>query len=497
MSLIRKVLAAGTAVLALSSVSGCALGTRISKPDVSLPTAYEAPQAQTPAGAAALDRWWLLFNDPQLTTLIDQALAASPDAKSAFYRLAEARADRNEAIASLLPQGDIKGSASDAYARQKYSNVSPALGGTLGGGSTANPFASFFTAQNGSSQSYSANFNVSWELDLYGKDFAALKTANADLAAARFDYEATRMSLAAQVATSLFQARGLAVQLDDAKENQALSQRLADIAKRKADAGLITTADAARTESDAESATAQTVGIEAQLKGAQRSLLALIGKGAAPSSTLAIASNIDAPPPVPAATPGALLARRPDVREAQAKLVSAAGRLRLDKLALFPTLTLQPGLSYSKQVDAIYTITTSTATGGLGLTVPILSIPKLLAEVRAQGARGQQAVAAYEKAVQSAYGDAERGLTTTEADGRRVKLLDSATQRARFAYDAAQKGYDLGLIDLTSVIQAEQTWRATRSNDTSAKTSALVDTVATFKALGGGWDADGNGDKGK
>ena len=487
-SLIRKVLAAGTAALALASLSGCALGTRISKPDVSLPTAYEAPQAQTPAGAAALDRWWLLFNDPQLTGLIDQALAASPDAKSAFYRLAEARADRNEAIASILPQGDIKGSASDAYARQKYSNLSPGI---------PPAFTSFFTAANGSSQSYSANFNVSWELDLYGKDFTAIKTADADLAAARFDYEATRMSLAAQVATSLFQARGLAVQLGDAKENQSLSQRLADIAKRKADAGLITTADAARTESDAESATAQTVGIEAQLKGAQRSLLALIGQGTAPSSTLAIGSHIEAPPPVPAATPGALLARRPDVREAQAKLVSAAGRLRLDKLALFPTFTLQPGLSYSKQVDSIYTITTSTATGGLALTVPILSIPKLLQEVRAQGGRGQQAVAAYEKAVQSAYGDAERGLTTTEADGRRVKLLDSATQRARFAYDAAQKGYDLGLIDLTSVIQAEQTWRATRSNDTSAKTSALVDTVATFKALGGGWDADGNGDKGK
>lgn len=487
--MIRKVLTVGTAVLTAASVSGCALGTRISKPDVSLPGAYEAPQAAaTPVGAASLDRWWLLFNDPQLTGLIDQALAASPDAKSAYYRLAEAHADRNEAIASILPQGDVKGSASDAYARQKYSNL---------GAGIPPQFLSFFTAANGSSQSYSANFNVSWELDLYGKDFAAIKTANADLAAARFDYEATRMSLAAEVATSLFQARGLAVQLDDAKENQALSQRLADIARRKAEAGLITTADAARTESDAESAAAQTVGIEAQLKGAQRSLLALIGKGTAPSSTLQITPVIPAPPPVPAATPGSLLARRPDVREAQAKLVSAAGRLRLDKLALFPTFTLQPGVSYSKQVDQIYTITTSTATGGLGLTVPILSIPKLLAEVRAQGARGQQAVAAYEKAVQSAYGDAERGLTTTEADAKRVKLLDSATQRARFAYDAARKGYDLGLIDLTSVIQAEQTWRATRSNDTSAKISALVDTVATFKALGGGWDADGNGDKGQ
>jgi outer membrane protein TolC len=92
--------------------------------------------------------------------------------------------------------------------------------------------------------------------------------------------------------------------------------------------------------------------------------------------------------------------------------------------------------------------------------------------------------------VANAYGDAEKALTTTEADGRRVKLLDDATRRSRFAFDAASKGYDLGLTDLTSLIQAEQTWRQTRATYTSAQISALVDTVAAFKALGGGWDAE-------
>lgn len=460
-------------------LAGCALDQRISKPDLALPPTFEAPQAAGGGSAANLDHWWLLFHDAQLTNLIEQALQTSPDARSAFYRLAEARANRNENLTTLLPTGDAKGTASRQHSTQTYSNLNgiPA------------EFLPFLSASAGYSTQYAANFNVSWELDLYGKDYTAIKTANANLAAQRFDYEATRMSLAAEVATDLFQARGLAVQLDDALENQKLAQSLADVARRKAEAGLSATADAARTESDAESAAAQAAAIAAQLRGAQRSLLVLIGQGGAPSASLPITADVPPPPPPPAVTPGSLLQRRPDVREAQFNLIVAAGQLRLDKLALFPTLSLQPGLQFSKAVDSAYTSQTQTTGLGLGLTVPILSLPKLLSEVRAQGARGEQAVVAYEKSVQSACGDAERALTTIEADGRRVKLLDSATRRARFAFDAANTGYGLGLTDLTTLIQAEQAWRQTRATYTSAEIAALVDTVATFKALGGGWNA--------
>jgi outer membrane protein TolC len=97
---------------------------------------------------------------------------------------------------------------------------------------------------------------------------------------------------------------------------------------------------------------------------------------------------------------------------------------------------------------------------------------------------------AYEKTIQTAYGDAERALITLEADRRRVGLLTSATERSRFAYNAAQEGYRMGLIDLTSAIQAEQTWRQTRAALTSAQVSVLLDAVTACKALGGGWNAE-------
>jgi outer membrane protein TolC len=215
--------------------------------------------------------------------------------------------------------------------------------------------------------------------------------------------------------------------------------------------------------------------------------LVLLGRGGAPSSSLTIEAVAKPPPPVPATTPGALLARRPDVREAEMQVRSAAGRLKLDKMALLPTFTLEPSYQYSNQTQPAFTTVTTTGSFGLGVTVPFLSMPKLLAEVRAQGARGEQAVAAYEKTVQTAYGDAERGLTTLQSDEQRVELLRTATDRSRYAYDATRTGYDLGLIDTTTLVQAEQEWRQTRSSYTAAATSALVDAVSTFKALGGGW----------
>ncbi len=464
---------------AVVAMSGCALDTRMPKPEVRLPAAYEAGSATGPASSKpdTLDRWWLQFDDPQLTGLIDQALVASPDAKSALGKLREADATMRQTIAGLLPQGDLTGKATAEHVGTQYKNVSnPQITQFLGAFSGA-----------GYDQIYSGGVNVSWELDLFGRDLTAIRAAKADLAAERFDYEATRMSLAASVATALFQARGLAIQLADAKDNARLAHEIADVADKKAAAGLGTTADSARLESDAIALDAQASQTDALLKGAVRSLLVLVGRGADPSASLPIEAVANPPPAVPATAPGALLARRPDVREAELRVLVAAGQLKLDKLALLPTFTLEPSYQYLRQVQPGFTTITQTSQAGIGVTIPFLSLPKLLEEVRAQGARGEQAVAAYEKAVMTAYGDAEKGLVTLQSDEVRVGLLKTATDKSRFAYDAARKGYDLGLTDTTALVQAEQEWRQTRSTYTAATTSALVDAVSTFKALGGGW----------
>jgi outer membrane protein TolC len=175
------------------------------------------------------------------------------------------------------------------------------------------------------------------------------------------------------------------------------------------------------------------------------------------------------------------------VQEAAAQLHSAVAQLKIDELALFPKFTLQPGLSLSSSNVTGSPILDTAWSIGLGAALPVLDRPRLQDEIHAQGARATQAVIAYEKAVQTAYGEAENTLVQLTADERQVALLTVGEAQGRSAYDAARKRYGMGLDDLTSVLSAERTWRSVRTSLTSAQVQALRRSVQTFKALGGGW----------
>ncbi len=470
-----------SSLLAVSSlaltVAACTTPAR--KVDVALPQAYEAP-AGSPLAAQALDQWWTAFDDPVLNDLVTTALANSPDARLAAAKLDEARAVRQGQIRELyIPQTPVVGSAS----RTKTDIIDQSGSGafTLGG----------------VTKTYAANFDVSWELDLIGRRGAARKVVDNDLAAARFVYEGARAALAANVAQSYFEARGYAVQLQDARENARISQSLNDVSAEKGRRGLSAESEGERTAADLAQAQAQVAQLEAQLQASRRSLLILVGKGVDPLASLPVEPVLAKAPPVPAAAPGALLARRPDVREAAARLASASGNLNVNELALFPTLTMTPSIGITKQISPSFlqpgdTVSTTSSAWSLGgnLSIPLLNIPKLLSDIKAQGARVEQAAVTYEQTVQKAFGETENALVQQDADQRRVVLLAAGERRAAAAYEASRKGYAAGLTDLTTALQAEQSWRSSRTALTGAQTDALQRAVQTYKALGGGWSPE-------
>lgn len=461
----RPLVWAAPLVLTCAALAGCLSHARLSEPDVRLPAAYETPAGSTDASlpVETLDHWWTLFNDSQLTELIGEALTASPDAKSAFAVLQEARANREQALYPFQPQGDPQFLASNQFSQSSFAFYPP-----------------------GSVQTYTGQWNVTWEADLFGDIRTAARAANETLASARFDYEATRISLAASMATALFQARGDAVLLEEAIQDARIAHDLARTGKLKADVGLATDADTARLDSDAETADAAVAQLRAANEADRRTILVLAGRGAAPLESLPIEARLIAPPKVPASTPGELLTRRPDVRQAEFTLASAADTLQLEKLQLFPNLIIEPGGEISQTEGAYASLTKLWSIAG-NLSVPILDRPKFLSEVRVQRAVGQQAVAAYEKAVQSAYSDTEKALTLLSNDEDRLQDLTKAEARSRYAFDAATRGYKAGLTDITTLLQAEQTWRSVRTSLTSVNTAVLQDVVTAFKALGGGW----------
>jgi NodT family efflux transporter outer membrane factor (OMF) lipoprotein len=451
-------------------LSACA-SRQLPAPQIAVPGRFEAPQADG-ISASRLDQWWLLFGDAQLSDLVEHALASAPDARTALARLREAQAVRRGALTSYNPQGNPSLSASRS--KTEVTGLPAANAAALG---------------EGSSTALNAGFNVSWEVDLFGRRAAARGAADADLAAARFDYEATRLSLAANVAAQLFGVRGLAAQIAEAEETLRIAQELARIGRVRVTSGLGSESDAARLDTQLANAQADLVNLKAQSATARRTLLVLLGRGTDSLDMLPVDATLPVPPRPPVLTPAELMVRRPDVRQAQAKLQSAAGNLRLDQLALFPRLTLQPGASYTRVIDPM-SYAQNVWTLATGLLVPVLDRARLLSQIGAQTARGEQAVIAYELAVQSAYGDAENALTTLSADLERLERLSYAEQRARVAFSAQQQGYKAGIVDLDTLLQTEQAWRSARIALAAIKTSALTDAVTSFKALGGGWSPE-------
>jgi NodT family efflux transporter outer membrane factor (OMF) lipoprotein len=457
------------AVTAALALSACASSQR--SVDVRLPQAFEAPQDAN-ATAVSLDRWWLAFDDPQLTGLVEGALARNPDAKSAAARLAEARAARTGTLLGFLPQGELTASGRKTHTEQ--------LSGTV-----INGIPGFSTS--GDSEAYAANFNVSWEIDLFGRIFAAARAGNADVAAARFGYEEVRAALAAQTADAYFQARGLAIQLADARETAHIRREVYDITTKRAQRGLAATSDADRVAGDLAQADAQAAALEAELQAERRTLLILAGRTVEPTANITITPAVGQAPPIPPSVPSQLLLRRPDVRQAQAQLTGQLGRVDVARLAFFPTFTLTPGLGWSKQIQPGFSAETQNWSIGGNVSQPILNIPALLQQLKAQNARADQAAAAYEKAVQTAFSESEGALVRLAADKQRVAILTDGEARAHRANDAARIGYDRGFTDLQTLLDVEQNWRTVRAQLTAAQVQALRRTIQAYQALGGGW----------
>jgi outer membrane protein TolC len=212
------------ALAAALALAACATGQR--KPDLTLPAAYEAPGGTQALAPAALDTWWTLFGDAELNDLEATALGQSPDAKTQIARLVEAGAVEKSGILQTWPTGGISGAAS-RKTTYPVGKVPPSL-----------------IPIGGRNENENVDFRPSWELDFMGGLITERNAVRDDYAATRFNVEGARASLVADVADSYFLARGLAIQLDDARENLRIETELYDVASKRAQHGIGAMADA-------------------------------------------------------------------------------------------------------------------------------------------------------------------------------------------------------------------------------------------------------------
>lgn len=455
-----------TAVLLLA---GCASGIQ---PAGTLPATPTPNDWSTPTDAAlpgqpagTLAMWWNNFNDPQLTELVTLALQANTSIRNAQFALQQARALRDVAAANRLPTVNASASA------QGSNTVST----------------------NTTTDTYKAGFDASWEPDVFGARRSALSATEADAEAAAANLAQIRVSMAAEVAVSYIELRGLQSRLAIARNNLASQNETLQITTWRHQAGLASSLDLEQAITAAEQTRAQIPALDISIRQNMNQLAVLTGQ--APGTlqrTLATAATVpQAAQNLAVAFPADTLRQRPDVRTAEQRISAALARVAQADAARYPSFKLSGSLGLSAaRLEDLTGPTGLVRTLLASVTGPLFDAGAAKAQVRAQTAALEQARVSYEAAVLSALQDVENALVALQGNRERVARLQAAADAATNAELLARHRYASGLIDFRSVLETQRTLLTTQDNLASTRTTLSADHVRLYKALGGGWTAD-------
>ncbi|OBU84513.1 efflux transporter outer membrane subunit [Chromobacterium subtsugae] len=450
------------------AVSACAVGPDYSRPKV------ELPAAQAGAQAPALDAdWWQRFDDPALNQLIEEAVKSNLDLQAAAARVEQAAAQAGIARAALLPS--LGANAGYQSGRTSALTTSP---GT--------PLVNDVRA---------ANLTAAWELDLWGKLRRSNEAARAGYIASRYDRDAAQLALTAQVAQTYFQLRALDAQLDIAKRTLQSREESLKLQTKRFHGGLISELDQRQAEAEAAAARASVPQIARSLEQTETALGVLLGHSPKQlaSGDLTRGKDINSlasPPDVPADLPASLLERRPDVASSEQQLIAANARIGVAKAAYFPSINLTGALgSQSLSLDGLFTGPARTWGFAANLAAPIFNFGATGYGVDAASAGQKQALAQYQKSVQSAFKDALDSLAANSAARDIVQAQTTQLAALNRTLKLAGLRYDNGYSSYLDVLDAQRNSFQAELNLVSAKLDRLNTTIGVYKALGGGWQA--------
>jgi multidrug efflux system outer membrane protein len=456
-------------LVASALLAGCSMGPAYERPANELPDTWSAAPAQGQAVAA--DRWWTIYGDATLDLLVSEALAGNQDLALATARLDEARALARIADAQLVPSVDA------AFQRDR----------TRRSDSTATRFPGALENNN-----YRGQLNVSYELDLWGRLRDNTKAARAELLATTAARETVRIALTAEVARSYYALVAYDAQLVATRKSLELRQHDFRLQRIRADAGLINEFTLRQLEAEVAAAQAQLPALERRRTGEELALGVLLGRSPRAlindSVSRSAESGQPATPIVPADLPSSLLLRRPDVVSAEQRLIAANARIGAARAALFPQIGLSGYLgSESAALTDLFTSPARIWSLGFGLAQPIFQGGRLFGEIEAVEARERQALAQYQKTLQTAFRETHDALVAQtkarevfDAESARVAALNESLRLARIRYVNGLSSQLEALDAERNLLNAEMN----RVDALRAQRAAIADVV---KALGGGW----------
>lgn len=418
------------------------------------------------------DGWWQAYGDPQLDALIEEGLRNSPDMAMAAARFRQAEAYAQQAGAALLPSVDAQGTAT--LDKQSYNNGFPKQfvpKGWLDRGSIA--------------------ASLAYDIDLWGKNRAALAAATSQAQAARLEGEQARMTLASGIADAYADLARLHMERDIAERTLALrlaSQKL--VADRERN-GLDTRGSLRSADATAASARASLAGADEAIALRRNQIAALIGAG--PDRALTIARPALAVPParaLPDDVTTDLIGRRPDIAAARARAEAAASQIKVAHAAFFPAVRLSALIGLQALgLDQLMKGDSSYGSVGPAISLPIFHGGAIAGQYRGARAGYDQAVATYDKTVLDAYRQVADTVTSRQILARRVSDARAALASSEEAYAIAQKRYSGGLSTYLDVLNVEDRLLAARQSVAELDARAYTLDIALIRALGGGYAA--------
>ena len=446
-------------LLTMPLLSGCLLTTEMTDTTgvVDVPPAYRAGNGKG-APLPAPD-WWRGFRSRELTDLVERAHLDNLDIAAAVARIEQADATTRIAGAPLLPVLTFDGSATRS-----------------GTGTTP------------SVNNFRAVLNASYEIDLWGKNRAALRAAEFASVASRFDREVIVLSTVATVVNTYFQVLAAQDRLRVARDNVAAATGILTYYRNRIGVGVGSDLDIAQQESLLAQQRAAIPPLEQTLRQNIATLAVLLGEAPAYLTVRGGSLNSINPQRVSTGLPSDLLLQRPDIREAEAQLRAGDANVDNARAALFPSVTLSATGGYESPVlKLLFTPQSALYSATASLTQPIFDGYRLLGQLDFQKARRTELLELYRKAIISGFGDVERALIAIRYLAEQERLQAVAVATARRAYDRTQAQLNAGTIDINTVLNTQRTLFTEQDQLVIVRLTRLQAIVSLFQALGGGW----------
>ncbi len=441
----------------------------------SFDAAASAPSVSTDAPP---DHWWRLYDDPALDALIRDALAQNRDLAVALAHVQRARAVAGEAEAERLPS--TQATFGVDYGKHTDDQIVAAARNSGTDGSAPTRFG------------WSPGFELSWEVDLWGRVRDLVDAAHADAEAQQAAADAMRVTVAAETASAYARACAYGARIDVAQRSLEVATRIAALTARQQALGLVASMDSARARAFADDTRATLPTLEGERRAALYELAVLTGHE--PADVPASAAQCRVPPslaqPFPLGDGAALLRRRPDLREAERNLAAAHARAGAAQAALYPSIVLGGSVNWLSTTGNPASLGDRYAIAwGVG---PLISwrFPNLAAsraQLGAARADDSAARASFDADVLRALRETEQALARYGAAWRERDALREARAEHARAFMLAEREFRAGALDSLGVLDAERSLVAVDASLAQSAQRVALDQVAVFKALGGGW----------